>query len=99
MLPEVIDPLLNMINFSMSLGCVPKTLKLTVKPHKKIDPRELVNNGPISILPFLSKIQEKAGPSQRCSLKRNGICEKFQVRFRLYHSAEIRDAAINRFYY
>ncbi len=32
-LPEVIDPLLNIINFSMSLGCVPKTFKLAVKPH------------------------------------------------------------------
>ncbi len=32
-LPEVIDPLLAIINSSLSLGYVPKTFKLTVIKH------------------------------------------------------------------
>ena len=36
MLPEVIDPLLNIINSSLSLGYVPKTFKLAmIKPLVK----------------------------------------------------------------
>jgi len=31
MLPDVIDPLLNIINSSLSLGYVPKTFKLAIK--------------------------------------------------------------------
>ncbi len=35
-LPEVIDPLLAIINLSLSLGCVPKTFKLAIiKPSLK----------------------------------------------------------------
>ncbi len=30
MLPEVIDPLLNIVNSSLSLGYVPKTFKLAI---------------------------------------------------------------------
>ncbi len=61
-LPEVIDPLLAIINLSLSLGYVPKNVKLAVKPLIKktqIDPKDLVNYRPISNLPFLSKILEK----------------------------------------
>ncbi len=61
--PEVIDPLLAIINSSLSLQYVPKTFKLSViKPlikKKKLDPKYLVNNRPISNLPFLSNILEK----------------------------------------
>ncbi len=45
-LPEVIDPLLAIINSSLSLGYVPKTFTLAVKPLIKkpqIDPKDLVN--------------------------------------------------------
>ncbi len=62
-LPEVIDPLLGIINSSLSLGYVPKTFKLAVnKPLIKkpqLDPKDLVNYRPITNLPFLSKILEK----------------------------------------
>ncbi len=61
-LPEVIDPLLAIINSSLSLGYVPKNFKLAViKPLIKkpqLDPKDLVNYRPISNLPFLSKILE-----------------------------------------
>ncbi len=68
LLPEVIDPLLAIINSSLSLGCVPKTFKSAViKPLIKkpqLDPKDLVNYRSISNLPFLSKILEKVVSSQ-----------------------------------
>ena len=92
-LPEVIDPLLTIINSSLSLGYVPKTFKLAViKPLIKkpqLDHKELVNYRLISNLPFLSKILEKVVSSQLYSfLEKNGICEDFQSGFRPYHSTE-----------
>ncbi len=92
-LPEVIDPLLAIINLSLSLGHVPKTFKLAVmKPLIKkpqLDPKDLDNYRPISNLPFLSKILEKVVSSQLYSfLEKNDICEDFQSGFRPYHSTE-----------
>ncbi len=92
-LPEVIDPLLAIINSSLSLGYVPKTFKLAViKPLIKkpqLDPKDLVNYRPISNLPFLSKILEKVVSSQLYYfLEKNYICEDFQSGFRPYHSTE-----------
>ncbi len=81
-LPEVIDPILAIINSSLSLGYVPKTFKLAViKPLKKpqLDTNDLVNYRPISNLPFLSKILEKVASSQLYSfLEKNYICDDFQ---------------------
>ncbi len=90
-LPEVIDPLLAIIN--LSLGYVPKTFKLAViKPLIKkpqLDPKDLVNYRPISNLPFLSKILEKVVSSQLYSfIEKNYICEDFQSGFRPSHSTE-----------
>ncbi len=90
-LPEVIDPLLAIIN--SSLGYVPKNFKLAViKPLIKkpqLDPKYLVNYRPISNLPFLSKILEKVVSSQVYSfLEKNDICEDFQSGFRPSHSTE-----------
>ncbi len=92
-IPEVIDPLLAIINMSLSLGYVPKTFKLdVVKPLIKktqLDPKYLVNYRPILILPFLSKILEKVASSQLYSfLEKNYICEDFQSGFRPSHSTE-----------
>ncbi len=93
MLPEVIDPLLAIINLSLSLGYVTKTLKLAaIKPLIKkpqLDPKYLVNYRPISNLPFLSKILEKVASSQLYSfLEKNYICEDIQSGFRPSHSTE-----------
>ncbi|KAI2653251.1 hypothetical protein H4Q32_006658 [Labeo rohita] len=93
MLPDLIDPLLNIINSSLSLGYVPKTFKLAaIKPLIKkpqLDPNELTNYRPISNLPFLSKILEKVVSSQLSSfLQKYDICEDFQSGFRPYHSTE-----------
>ncbi len=92
-LPEVIDPILAIINSSLLLGNVPKTFKLAViKPLIKkteLYPKYLVNYRPISNLPFLSKILEKVASSQLYSfLEKNDICEDFQSGFRSSHSTE-----------
>ncbi len=91
--PEVIDPILAIINLSLSLGYVPKTFKLAViKPIIKktqLDPKYLVNYRQISNLPFLSKILEKVASSQLYSfLEKNDTCEDFQSGFRPSHSTE-----------
>ncbi len=93
-LPEVIDPLLAIINSSLSLGYVPKTFKLAViepvvKKKTQLDPKDQVNYRPISNLPFMSKILEKVASSQLYSfLEKNNICEDFQSGFRPSHSTE-----------
>ncbi len=92
-LPEVIDPLLAIINSSLSLGYVPKTFKFAViKPLVKkpqLDPKDLVNYRPISNLRFLSKILEKVVSSQLYSfLEKYDICEDFQSGFRPSHGTE-----------
>ncbi len=63
LLPVAEEPLLNFINSSLSLGHVPKPLKLAViKPlikKPKLDPCELANYRPFLNLPFMSNILEK----------------------------------------
>ncbi len=81
-LPEVIDPLLAIINSSLAV------IKPLIK-KPQLDPKDLVNYRPISNLPFLSKILEKVVSSQLYSfLEKNYICEDFQSGFRPYHSTE-----------
>ncbi len=57
LLPAAEEPLLNIINSSLSLGHVPKPFKQAViKPlikKPKLDPCELTNYRPISNLPFM----------------------------------------------
>ncbi len=93
LLPVAEEPLLNIINSSLSLGHVPKPFNLTViKPlikKPKLDPCELANYRPISNLPFMSKILEKVVSAQLCSfLQKNDIYEEFQSGFRPRHSTE-----------
>ncbi len=93
LLPVAEEPLLNIINSSLSLGHVPKPFKLVViKPlikKPKLDPCELANYRPISHLPFMSKILEKVVSAQLCSfLLKKYIYEEFQSGFRPHHSTE-----------
>ncbi len=93
LLPVAEQPLLNIINSSLSLGHVPKPFKLAViKPlikKPKLDPCELANYRPISNLLFMSKILEKVVSAQLCSfLQKNVIYEEFQSGFRPRHSTE-----------
>ena len=91
MLPEIGTPQLNLINASLTSGYVPQSFKIAViKPILKkpnLDPNDLSNYRPISNLPFLSKILEKA--KQLCSfLQSNSTLEVFQSGFRPHHSTE-----------
>ncbi len=84
-LPEVIDPLLAIVNLSLSLGYVLKTFKLAViKPLIKkpqLDPKDLVHYRPISNLPFLSKILEKIVSSKTIFLLREKSIYRSQVQY------------------
>ncbi len=95
LLPVAEEPLLNIINSSLSLGHVPKPFKLAIikalikKP--KLDPCELANYRPISNLPFISTFFEKVVCSivlQFAPLQKNDIYEEFQSGFRPRHSTE-----------
>ncbi len=93
LLPVAEEPLINIINSSLSLGHVPKPFKLAViKPlikKPKLDPCELANYRPISNLLFMSNILEKVVSTQLCSfLLKNYIYEEFQSGFRPRHSTE-----------
>ncbi|KAL6455951.1 hypothetical protein MHYP_G00358020 [Metynnis hypsauchen] len=92
-LPAIINPLLTIINSSLSLGYVPKAFKQAViKPLIKkpnLDLSILSNYRPISNLPFISKILEKAVAQQLSSyLHENHIYEKIQSGFKPHHSTE-----------
>uniref|UniRef100_A0A3Q3XL26 Histidine decarboxylase n=1 Tax=Mola mola TaxID=94237 RepID=A0A3Q3XL26_MOLML len=80
-LPLIRNPLLNIINLSLVTGYVPQSFKVAViKPLLKkptLDPEVLANYRPISNLPFLSKILEKAVAKQLCSfLQYNSLFEE-----------------------
>jgi len=94
MLPEVIDPILNIINSSLSLGYVLKTFKLAmINPLVKktqLDPTELVNyTGQSRICLFCQRYWKKQYPHNCVPiLKKNYICEGFQSGFRPHHSTK-----------
>lgn len=90
----VISPLITaIINTSLSSGSVPQSLKLAaVTPIIKkpgLNPDNPTNFRPISNLPFISKILERAVASQlRTHLTSNNLFESFQSGFRSKHSTE-----------
>ncbi|XP_029929809.1 LOW QUALITY PROTEIN: uncharacterized protein LOC115374818 [Myripristis murdjan] len=89
-----ISPLItDIINSSFSSGSVPDTLKLAaVTPILKkpgLNPDTMSNFRPISNLPFLSKILERAVATQlNTHLTSNDLFEPFQSGFRSRHSTE-----------
>uniref|UniRef100_A0A4W5PSW4 Reverse transcriptase domain-containing protein n=1 Tax=Hucho hucho TaxID=62062 RepID=A0A4W5PSW4_9TELE len=93
LLPVLGPPMLNIINSSLSTGCAPNSLKVAViKPLLKkpnLDPENIKNYRPISNLPFLSKILEKAVAQQLTAfLKTNNVYETLQSGFRPHHSTK-----------
>jgi retron-type reverse transcriptase len=93
LLPVLGPPMLNIINGSLSTGCVPNSLKVSViklllkKPN--LDPENIKNYRPISNLPFLSNFLEKTVVQQLTAfLKTNNVYEMLQSSFRPRHSTE-----------
>lgn len=85
--------ILSIINSSLATGTVPTCFKhAVVQPLLKkpnLDPTQLINNRPISKLPFLSKLAEKVVLRQLSAyLQQNDILEIFQSGFRTGHSTE-----------
>jgi hypothetical protein len=85
--------MLNIINGSLSTGCVPNSLKVAViKPLLKkpnLDPENIENYRPISNIPFLSKHFEKAVEQQLTAfLKTDNVYERLQSGFRPHPSTE-----------
>ncbi|CDQ60626.1 unnamed protein product [Oncorhynchus mykiss] len=62
--------MLNIINVSLSTGCVPNSLKVAViKPLLKkpnLDPENIKNYRPISNLPFLSNFRKGCCAATHC---------------------------------
>ena len=84
---------LPLINSSISSGCVPDQFKhAIIQPLLKkpsLDPLIHSNYRPISKLPFISKVLEKAVCNQLVQyLNDNNIFNKFQSGFRQKHSTE-----------
>jgi hypothetical protein len=97
LLLEFIDTLLpvilRIVNLSLRSGTVPEQFKKAIlKPLIKkqtLDPEVLGNYRPVSNLPFLSKVLERAVADQLLShLKENALHAKFQSAYRSGHSTE-----------
>ena len=90
-------PLCVLVNLSLKTGIVPSEWKIpkTSPLHKKEDLTSANNYRPISILPILSKILEKAVHNQLTSyLEENKLLSSRQFGFRKRHSTELATALL-----
>uniref|UniRef100_A0A8C6UHQ5 Reverse transcriptase domain-containing protein n=1 Tax=Neogobius melanostomus TaxID=47308 RepID=A0A8C6UHQ5_9GOBI len=92
-IPTLIPLITSIINTSLTSGSVPSPLKLaSITPLLKkpgLNPDNLDNFRPISNLPLLSKILERAVITQlHQHLHSSHLFEKFQSGFRSHHSTE-----------
>ncbi|XP_052334655.1 uncharacterized protein LOC118358236 [Oncorhynchus keta] len=92
LLPVLGPPMLNIINLSIHRMCTKLTKSGSNKASlekAKLDPENIKNYRPISNLPFLSKILEKAVAQQLTAfLKTNNVDNMLQSVFRPHHSTE-----------
>uniref|UniRef100_A0A3B1ISB8 Reverse transcriptase domain-containing protein n=1 Tax=Astyanax mexicanus TaxID=7994 RepID=A0A3B1ISB8_ASTMX len=92
-LPSLSPLITDIIHSSLTTGVFPLALKTAaITPILKkpgLDPNDLNNFRPISNLPFISKILEKAVAAQlHAHLTSNNLYEQFQSGFRPFHSTE-----------
>ena len=89
---EIISPILmKIINIAYETATFPTCMKnAVIKPiHKKSDPDEISNYRPISILPTLSKVFERAPTDQLVEyLENNNLLSKNQHAYRKRHSTK-----------
>ena len=81
-----------MINQSLCTGIFPDRLKIAkvIPLYKKDDPRIIDNYRPISLLPVLSKVFERAAFNQLYDyMQRNKLLYAYQYGFRKLHSTEL----------
>ena len=89
---EVLSPILaEIINLSYETSVFPDCMKIaTIKAlHKKEDPDKISNYRPISILPTLSKVFERAATNQLVEhLEKNNLLSRHQHAYRRGHSTQ-----------
>ena len=87
--PQIVDPLVHIINSSLTTGHVPNSMKIAkvIPIYKKGEKDDVNNYRPISLLTFISKILERIVyiRTERF-LKTCDIFSKFQFGFRENHS-------------
>ena len=92
-LPSLIPTITSIVNLSLETGQFPDLLKQAlVKPLIKkpgVSPEEFKNYRPVSNIPFISKIIEKASVKRLDDyMSKNHFHEKFQSAYRKEHSTE-----------
>ena len=90
--PVIAAPLAHIINQSLCTGIFPDRLKIAkvIPLYKKDDPHMVDNYRPISLLPVLSKVFERAAFNQLYDyMQRNKLLYANQYGFRKLHSTEL----------
>ena len=91
-LEEILPLITKIINLSMQLGDVPLSMKhAIIKPLLKKSGLDLVKNNyrPVSNLPYLSKLIERAVAGQLVNhLKINGLMDVYQSAYKMFNSTE-----------
>ncbi len=91
-LEEILPLITKIINLSMQLGDVPLSMKhAIIKPLLKKSGLDLIKNNyrPVSNLPYLSKLIERAVAGQLVEhLKINGLMDVYQSAYKMFNSTE-----------
>ena len=97
-LPEMISPITTIVNKSLQCGVFPDKQALVTPLLKKsgLDVDDMKNFRPVSNLPFLGKIIERAAISQFQSYMRdNNLLTRNQSAYRKHHSVETALVKVN----
>ncbi|KAJ8381300.1 hypothetical protein SKAU_G00020780, partial [Synaphobranchus kaupii] len=91
--PDILPFVTSLVNSSLTSGCFPSSFKRAyITPILKkptLDPSNIQNYRPVSLLPFLSKTIERAVSNQLSSfLTQNNLLDPHQSGFRPGHSTE-----------